>query len=84
MRPVVDCRYSTVREFSETEHQAVVEIVGHVDGSCRPLRRVIRKATVGNEVTSERAPHMCVGIDEAWHHNHPRGIDNLSAIGIEM
>ena len=83
MRPVVDCRNAAVREFGKAEHHAVVKIIGRIDRSGRPFRRVIGKAAVGNEVAAKRAPHMGVGIDEAWHHDHPRSIDDLGAIGIE-
>ena len=54
-----------------------MEILGPVMLGRRPLGGEIIKTAVGQEVAAERAPHMVMGVDQAGHHDHVRGVDDL-------
>ena len=76
VRPVVDRGDAGVGELDQPEHHAVVEIVGRVELGGGVLRRKIAKP-IGDEVASERAPHVVMRIDEARHDDHVGRIDHL-------
>ncbi|MCY1525858.1 hypothetical protein D9M68_608580 [compost metagenome] len=80
VRPVVHGRRAAVRQLGATQHHAVVEIVGRVQGRGRVLGGVVREAAVARgEAAADGAPHVIVRIDEARHDDHVGRIDDLRA-----
>src|SRR5690606_3718725 len=39
---------------------------------------------LGDEVAAQRRPHVPVRLDQPGHHDHPAGIDDLRAVGLQI
>ena len=72
-------RHAAVDRAERAEEVAGIDVVGGVFGAEGALHDVaiILERAVGEHVAQDALPHVPMGIDEAGHHDHPRGVDDL-------
>src|SRR5690606_12235599 len=74
---------SRIEGFHRAQQDAAIEVIPLIVGGCVPFGGEVL-VTLGDEVASERRPHVEVRLDEARHDDHAPSVDHLGALPVKI
>ncbi len=78
MRPVKEGRNARIQGLKGSNERANIGIFGSIDRTKfrENTTRVITKVAIGGKLFERAFPGMSMGINQAWHHDHPTRVNH--------